>query len=182
MPVKIGNRRRRHSSLLHREGGQAALEFVLVLPIFVVFFFLVFDFGFMMYQYVSVSNAVREGTRYGAVNCRPTSATGTCTQTLVRDLTIKRSGGILAPTTASTVDCTVWTGWAPAPPPPNKNQEVCVAWTGTNRGDSVLVKVDHFYQFLFVPGMSVHAVSCADMSLEQKDNGTGLLIDSGNRC
>ena len=127
MAVKTLNLHRRHRPFPHREEGQAALEFVMVLPIFVVFFFLVYDFGFMMYQYVSVSNAVREGARYGAVNCRPTSATGTCTQALVRDLTIRRSGGILSPTTASTVDCTVWTGWAPAPPPPNTNQEVCVA-------------------------------------------------------
>ena len=171
MADQLPTKGQRLRSLFHRQEAQAGFQFMLALPFFIAFFLLVVDFGITMYEYVSVSNAVREGARYAAVNCRPTAVPpGACSQQFVRDLTIKRSGGILPP---STTDCTVWTP---------QNQEVCVGWTGVNRGDSVVVKVDHPYQFLFVPGVSIHVVSCADMSLEQKDNGTGLLIDSGNRC
>ena len=51
-----------------RDEGQAAFEFLMVLPILVLFFLIVIDFGVAMYEYVSVSNSVREGARFGAVN------------------------------------------------------------------------------------------------------------------
>ena len=60
---------RRRFALLRREEGQAAFEFVLVLPVCIFFLLLMVDMGIMTYQYVSVSNAVREGARFGAVNC-----------------------------------------------------------------------------------------------------------------
>ena len=168
MAVKSVNPQQRRRPLCHREEGQAALEFLLILPAFLLFFLLVVDFGIMMYQYVSVSNAVREGARYGAINCRPTSVPpGTCTSSLVQQRVIDRSGGILT----SLGDVTV--GWVDNnnPPDPANNHD---------RGDSVVVKVNHPYGFLFSVGPAVRIVSCADMSLEQKDNGTGLL--SGTRC
>ncbi len=43
------------------------------------------------------------------------------------------------------------------------------------RGDSVVVKVDHDYNFMFLPGsISIPVLSCADMSLEQSDPATTL--------
>lgn len=152
-------RRRRLLRLLRREEGQAAFEFVLVLPFFVLFLLLLVDFGIMMYEYVSVSNAVREGARYGAVNC---GADGACDVGLVATRVIDRSGGILSD---------------PA--------EVTVGWIdndadGRNygRGDSVVVKVTHPYHFLFFPA-SIPVVSCADMRLEQTDDTTSLPSGSG---
>jgi hypothetical protein len=45
----------------------------------------------------------------------------------------------------------------------------------------VVVKVDHDYNFMFLPGsISIPVVSCADMSLEQSDPGS--LIEAGAEC
>ena len=43
----------------------------------------------------------------------------------------------------------------------------------SNRGDSVVVRIDHTYDFLFIP-FSIPVVSCADMSLEQDDQAISL--------
>ena len=140
-----------------REEGQAALEFMLVLPFFILFILLVVDFGLMMYEYVSISNAVREGARYGAVNCgKDGTPSGSCSEALVKTRTINRSGGILS------VSAEVTVGWVDRSLVPVDNQ---------GQGDSVIVHVNHPYRFLFVPfpGVTIPVVSCADMRLEQRD-------------
>jgi len=162
---------RRLFPLFRREEGQAAFEFVLILPFFVFFLLLLIDFGIMMYEYVSVSNAVREGARYGAVNC----GDGACTVDTaldgsdgVRDRVLDRSGGILGE---------------------DNRDEVTVVWPdGSTRGDSVVVKVDHDYDFLFFPNdilgigeIKIPVVSCADMRLEQTDKAQSL-PSSGSGC
>lgn len=152
-----GQPHRRHQ-LFHRQEGQAALEFVLILPVFILFFLLLVDLGMLMYHYVSVSNAVREGSRFGSVNC----GDGSCTETKVQNRTIGRSGGILSD--------------------PN---EITVTWLDNNgdganfsRGDSVAVTVDHPYDFLFFPA-TMSVFSCSDMRLEQADRTTTLPSGSG---
>jgi hypothetical protein len=142
----------RRLPLFRREEGQATFEFVLILPFFILFLLLLVDLGIMMYEYVSVSNAVREGARYGAVNC----GDGTCSAPEIAQRVVDRSGGILS-----------------------NMGEVTVGWPdGSDRGDSVVVKVTHPYHFLFFPA-SIDVVSCADMRLEQTDKGTGLPSGSG---
>ena len=170
MGFKAIRRRLRFLPLFRREEGQAVFEFVLILPFFVFFLLLLIDFGIMMYEYVSVSNAVREGARYGAVTCgldRP------CSVKKIQDRVLERSGGILSDPADVTV---VW-------------QDRSVPLDGKNygRGDSVIVKVDHDYDFLFFPNsilgigeITIPVASCADMRLEQTDKGTGLL--SGSEC
>ncbi len=154
---------RRSRSLFRREEGQSALEFLLVLPVFVAAFLMVVDLGMLMYQYVSVSNAVREGARFGAVNCGDGSCDTTDFTETVFDRTIARSSGVLDPL-ASPAEVTV--GWF------NNNGDLSFQ----NRGDSVVVKVDHDYNFMFLPGsISIPVVSCADMSLEQSDPAAGLI-------
>ncbi len=139
------------------------MEFVLVLPVFVAAFLMVVDLGMLMYQYVSVSNAVREGARFGAVNCGDGSCEDDGSET-VKQRTIARSSGVLNPTSNS-----VTVGWLANDPPGNNR----------GRGDSVVVKVDHDYNFMFLPGsFSVPVMSCADMSLEQSDQGGILLLPS----
>lgn len=151
-----GQTHRRHP-LRRGERGQAALEFILVLPIFILLFLVVIDLGMLMYQYVSISNAVREGTRYGSVNC----AGGICTEAKIKTRTIQRSGGILADTS-------------------DDRNKVTVEWVDNNgdnlnygQGDSVVVRVNHPYSFIFFP-VSMGVVACADMRLEQTD-GTATL-------
>jgi hypothetical protein len=157
-------RPRRLLPLFRREGGQATFEFLLILPFFIIFLLLLIDFGMMMYEYVSVSNAVREGARYGAVNC----GDGACTLAEVKARVIERSGGILSNTDPPTKVEVFW----------NDNS---IPADGKNygRGDSVVVKVDHDYEFLFFPWATIPVVSCADMRLEQTDDTTSLPSGSG---
>jgi hypothetical protein len=48
-----------------REGGGAAVEFAIVLPVFCVVLFGIIDYGWFFYQGTAVANAVRDGVRYG---------------------------------------------------------------------------------------------------------------------
>ena len=103
MTVNTAGQPRRRYSLRRGENGQAALEFLLVLPIFIGFMLLVVDLGVLMYEYVSIANAVREGTRYGSINC----GDGSCTEDEVKTRIIERSGGILANTPDDQIKVTV---------------------------------------------------------------------------
>ena len=154
-------------SVPRKEEGQSALEFLLVLPVFVAVFLLVVDLGMLMYQYVSVSNAVREGARFGAVNC----GDGSCFDgngSTVLDRTIDRSSGVLDPA-ADPAEVTV--DWLD-----NNGDD-----TYTSRGDSVVVSVSHDYDFMFFPG-TIPVVSCADMALEQSDPNGGGVGSAGSGC
>src|SRR6185295_18346888 len=55
-------RARRHGT------GQSLAEFALVLPIFLVLFFAIFDLGSAVFTYNSLTNAAREGARLAIVN------------------------------------------------------------------------------------------------------------------
>ncbi len=143
--------------------AQAAFEFLLILPIFIPVTLLTVDFGMMLYEYVSLNNAANEGARYAAVNCD----TGTCTVAEIQDQTVTRSGGILGS---------------------GDTGEVSVAYRNVNgnstdgatgKGDSVVVRVTHTYNFLFFP-FSQTVSSCSDYRLEQADGGSGL--PTGDAC
>ena len=136
---------------------------MLIVPFFIMLVLLAVDLGAMMYEYVSISNAVSEGARYAAVNCD----TGTCTAAEVQQRTVDRSGGILS--SSDTSEVTV--GWR------DVNGNTTDGSTG--KGDSVVVKVNHPYNFLFFP-VTISVKSCADYRLEQQDSGTGL--PSGTAC
>jgi Flp pilus assembly protein TadG len=131
--------------------GQAAFEFALMLPLFVIFVLLMIDFAMLTYQYVSLANAVREGARWGAVGC----GANLCNQADIRTRTIDRSGGILDGGDAS--DVTV--GW--------NDVDNSGAALMTTR-DAVVVSVNHPYNFLFVPGAAIPVVACADMRIERR--------------
>lgn len=48
--------------------GQSLVEFALILPVLILIFMGIVDFGRAIYAYNSVSNAAREGARTGIVN------------------------------------------------------------------------------------------------------------------
>ena len=58
MKIKKGNK---------KESGQAMLEFVLVLPVFLLILFMIMDFGWLFYNYISVENSARNGARIACV-------------------------------------------------------------------------------------------------------------------
>ena len=162
--IKSAGKPRRRRFLLRREEGQSALEFVLILPIFIIAFLMLVDLGMLMYNFVSVSNAVREGARFGAINCGDGGCADDGSETVLQ-CTITRSGGILDP--ANPAEVTVV--WLDNTVPLDNNR---------GRGDSVVVKVNHNYDFLFFPG-NVPVISCADMSLEQSDTSPFLPLGTG---
>jgi len=51
----------------HGEKGQALVEFVFVLPLFLVLVLAVVDFGMGLHAWISVTNGAREGARLGSV-------------------------------------------------------------------------------------------------------------------
>ena len=53
---------------LHRkQGAQSLVEFALIMPMFFILIFGVIDFGMGLRAYITVSQATREGARYGIV-------------------------------------------------------------------------------------------------------------------
>jgi hypothetical protein len=125
---------------------------MLMLPLFFTFFLFVIDFGVMMYGYVSVANAAREGARWASVNC----GDGSCTADEIRNRTVERSGGFLS-----------------------NAADVAVDWPdGGSRGDPVVVKVCHSHELWFFP-YSQTIVASTDMRLERNDAGT---LSDGSEC
>jgi Flp pilus assembly protein TadG len=140
------------------ETGQAALEFMLVIPGIIALILLMIDLGLMTYSYIAVANSVREAARFGSVNCG-----GTCSEGLVQARAVDRSGGILKSTAGITVR------W----------QDVVSDGITAGRGDAVVVSVTTPYEFLFFPG-SINVKACSSMRIEQQERGTGL--PSGGGC
>ena len=52
----------------HESGGQTLVEFALVVPLVILLFLILFDFGRAVYGLTSVGNAAREGVRTAIVN------------------------------------------------------------------------------------------------------------------
>ena len=56
-----------------RERGQSLVEFAIVLPVFLVIAFGIFDFGMAFDESLTISNAAREGARYGVTDTSTTN-------------------------------------------------------------------------------------------------------------
>lgn len=143
--------KRRRPSLLRRTEGQAAFEFILILPFFILFLLLLVDLGILMYEYVTISGATRDTARFGSVNCDTPGPN--CTVGMLQSRLVSRSSGIVSNASEVTV------GWLDRGGASSANKE---------RGDSVVVKVNHPYTFLFFP-FTINVVSCADMRLERTE-------------
>ena len=53
---------------LRREAGQELVEFALILPLLLLLFLGIIEFGRAMLAYNTIANAAREGARYGIVD------------------------------------------------------------------------------------------------------------------
>jgi len=106
--------------------GQAVVELVLVLPLILVMVFAIVEFGFALNSHLAVSNAAAEGARYGSLGTAP--GDGTCALSTVRGRALIASG--------ENLDCS----------------DIAVSYPGAPgsaaRGDSVVVRVSHDYQFI----------------------------------
>jgi len=75
-----------------RVGGQAILEFVLVIPLLLGLLLVLFDLGRITYYYSAINNAAREGARYGIIyKDNPTDI-----QTVAENAAVGVTGGIVS--------------------------------------------------------------------------------------
>jgi hypothetical protein len=90
---------------MQRSRGQALAEFGLVLPLLVLLFMIIFDFGRLIYAYNTVSNAARAGERTNVVDQNTT---------IVQDRVMTTLLGL--PSASATVGIT-WEAACTAPAP-----------------------------------------------------------------
>lgn len=70
---------------VNKDHGTAMIEFALVLPIFLLLVFGIVNYGILLFDQAVITNAAREGARWGAINttsttkanCGPSAAIGT---------------------------------------------------------------------------------------------------------
>jgi len=60
---------------MRSQRGQSTVELVLLMPLLLVLIFLIFEVGRLFGSWLLITNAAREGARYAAVQCVPSSAT-----------------------------------------------------------------------------------------------------------
>ena len=119
-----------------RERGQALVEFALVVPIFLILVMGIVDFGMGFKTSIMVTNAAREGARFGAVGWPAGSYPADCNDSATDDITVVgRTCSALAASVA-------------------KVQSVSVTYVERNgipetqTGDSVVVSMTYKYDFI----------------------------------
>jgi Flp pilus assembly protein TadG len=70
VPVDVG-KKMRSRRFLRNEKGSALVEFALILPLLVLLLFGIIEFGLLLYNQQVITNASREGARYGIVSRVP---------------------------------------------------------------------------------------------------------------
>lgn len=146
-----------------RQRGQAILEFAILTPLVLILIFIIVDFGIGLAHRVILTNAAREGARYGAAGA-PES--GGCTDPLVVDRikckTVAQGRGLVDEDAVSVAFLDA-----------NNNGEV-------EPGDAVAVRIDYEYKLITALSLSnslgwlglpdidtLRMDSCTDMRLEQ---------------
>ena len=129
------------------ERGAEAVEFALVVPIFLLLVFGVIDFGYMINRDTMVNNASREGAREGALN--PIEADIKCK---VRQelATVEPVSGVCTPPSPSKITVTVT-----CRKPDNTNCSGTFPTDATS-GGTVIVKVDYTHSWITPVGSTIH--------------------------
>ena len=60
------------------ESGVAAIELALILPVLFLVLFGIITFGTVFYNYIVITNAAREGARWGSIRTLPTAGPTVC--------------------------------------------------------------------------------------------------------
>ena len=76
MMIKTYRSNKRKKTWFHHQLGQSLIEFALILPLFVLIVAGIFDLGRAFYSSITITNAAREGARYGTLN--PDYSQGMC--------------------------------------------------------------------------------------------------------
>jgi Flp pilus assembly protein TadG len=127
----------RNTSLYKIMKGQSMVEFALVLPVMVLIVAGIFDLGRAFFAYITITNAAREGARYGALN--QDHADGICQATFNEALNsnIPIKCGSISVSCTATISCNQ----------PDPAQPVCNAIASPLCVDnqSIIVKVGYDY-------------------------------------
>ena len=120
-----------------RTRGQALVEFALVLPVFLLLLCGVLDFGFMLFNQLTVGSAAREGARAAVIIASPPDLTVQAVAQSAANATTAGSGIGAYTVTAHCVHF-------------NGTQFDCGTWKATPlTGDSVAVNVSYQYHTFF---------------------------------
>lgn len=106
---------------MKRTKGQGLIEFALIIPIIILLFTVFIDLARAVFFYASLSNAVREGTRYAIVNPLPLNSAQV---DIIRNTVRVHTSGIDPSAVTVTVTVTTTT-------PPDGNARVTVVATFT---------------------------------------------------
>lgn len=123
------------------------VEFAIVLPLFMVLTFGIIEFGIIMYNKALITNASREGARFGVLYVDPPPVTSADIEALKLEIEtkVKSKLGITDNPTKSRL---ISLGGSAAP--------VIVPSLGTDGTENYLeVKVTFFYQFLVLPKLKL---------------------------
>lgn len=107
------------ANLWKRAEGQSLVELAIILPVLMVILLGIIDFGRVFYAYVTITNASREGARYGSLH-------------VFEDAAIEQRVIDEAATTV-TID----------------PGEIAVSWDDPEHPNTVTVTVNHDFQTLF---------------------------------
>jgi Flp pilus assembly protein TadG len=123
-----------------RERGAEAVEFALVVPIFLLLVFGVVDFGWMINNDTMVNNASREGARVGALD----PVTADIQATVLQD-----SGTLDTTQITTTVTC------LNPPVPPASTGTSCASMANATSGGTVIVKVAYQHSWITPVGSTL---------------------------
>jgi Flp pilus assembly protein TadG len=79
------------------EAGVSAVEFGLILPIFMVLILGIIDYGYMYFVHLSMTNAAREGVRVGVTTCTPAATATTITNNYLSGVGVTATTNVTAP-------------------------------------------------------------------------------------
>ena len=144
-----------------KQDGATAVELAIVIPILVLLIFAIIEFSLLLYNKAIITNAAREGARYGVV-WAPTDEKGVSyrvTGNEIRNHTLNWLGNNLISFDSSVARVI----------PENEPSVICA---GSGLGLDLTVRVEYDYTFLFVPLQMITLSSEATMKCESSQEAT----------
>ena len=144
-----------------KQDGATAVELAIVLPLLVLFIFAIIEFSLLLYNKAIITNAAREGARFGVV-WAPTDENGVSyriTGNQIRDHTLMWLGNNLISFDSSSARVI----------PEEEPSVICV---GSGLDLNVIVRVEYDYTFLFVPVQMITLESEATMKCESSQEAS----------
>ena len=144
-----------------KERGQSMVEFALLLPLFLIVIFLAIDFGVGLGRWVVLTNATREGARFGVTGVSPNEV---ATRTAATTTGLVTAGDVIV-------------------------NYIDISGNGTigDKGDSIVVEANYDYElitplkaFLSLGFDSLTFSSCTNMRMELP--ASGVADDGVTRC